>query len=431
MKKTLVAALLMACGMASAQKLTYIPYEENGYLTGSAVSSNGRYIAGGDRGGQAFIFDVETGQLKYFASTNLFDENAGDVAATVSHVTDEGVGVGYLEGCATRFSFATGEWTRLHDGFSTATYSNADGSFMCGYTFDEGYITSPCWWRNGVLTPLPQPAARLLDFNSNGASVVTASGNGETIIGYAVDDFASMPLLVWQRDLGDSTYSVQPMCRNWFDGSFDLDGRQPYDWFEGAAISDNGQWVAINLHVKDPDFSLNTGMVMARYNVETDSLQILDCPDADASTFYYATGITNDGMVVGYIENGMASARTAIVCPAGETRVEAMASVYEGATEIAAMDGYGLNTPCAVTPDGRYIVGFGYVSLSESDLCFGTWILDTQAEATAVDGTQAGPAAQAKATAAYTIDGKALGRTGGRGLTIERMAKGPARKVVR
>ena len=56
MKKMLLsAAFLAAMTSVSAQKLTYVPYADNGYLMGTYISSDGRYIAGGDAGGQGFI----------------------------------------------------------------------------------------------------------------------------------------------------------------------------------------------------------------------------------------------------------------------------------------------------------------------------------------------------------------------------------------
>ncbi len=430
MRKKLIAALLMACGMASAQELTYVPYSENGYLTGSTISNNGRYVGGGDRGGQAFIVDMTTGELKYFASPNVFEEGDDDVAASVCFITDEGVGVGYLEGSATRFDFATGEYTKLRDDLSTINYTSQDGAFMCGYTYNEAYITNPCWWKDGVMKQLPQPAANRFDFGTNGASVVAASADGRTIIGYIVDDFATNPLLVWHLDKGDSTYSVEPICKNWFDGTFNLDGRQPYDYFEGAAISANGKWIALNLHVKDPDWTLNTGMTMARYNVETDSLQLLDCPDADGDIYYYATGIANDGTVVGYIEES-GYMRTAVICPSGETEVETMSDAYPEIPAIAIMDENSMNTPCAITPDGRYIVGFGYANLTEDDLCFATWRIDTQSNATGVESVETKKETSDAAISTYSIDGTKVNRAKARGVLIEKMGNGAARKVVR
>lgn len=431
MKKTLLlaATLLMAGGAAQAQKIDFVPYADNGYMTGDVISPNGRYVGGGDGGGQAFICDMTTGEIKYFFSPNLGeDSDTGDASSVVCALTDEGVGVGYVENYAARFDFATGSYELLSEDWKTIKATNADGSFMCGYGFDESYTTAPYWWKDGELKTLPQPGPACMDFESGGASTTAASAEGETIIGYAVDDFYTMPLLVWHRDLGDSTYSVRALCTKYFDSTYDLDGRQPYGYFEGAAISANGKWILVNYNVKDPDWSLNTGIELARYDVEADTLQLLACPGADASLYYYGSGIANDGTVVGYTEDQMTMARHGVICRAGEAEVKLMSEELAGIKEIGEMEANEMNTPCAITPDGRYVEGFGYVNLSEDELCFGTYridLLETDAVESAPQAAEGG-----KVATAYTIDGRRARVGQNRGIVVERMANGKARKVL-
>ena len=64
MKKILLSVALLAatCG-ASAQKLSYIPYEDNALMMGITISANGRYVAGGDTEGRAFIYDTQAKQI--------------------------------------------------------------------------------------------------------------------------------------------------------------------------------------------------------------------------------------------------------------------------------------------------------------------------------------------------------------------------------
>ena len=118
MKKVLLtAAVLAACGMASAQKLTYVPYnkagQETAYLKGVAVSDNGRYVAGDD-GEKAFICDMQTLELKFFKSEFLGEEGVSGVEATINSVTNDGVGFGYLESNPTKFDFASGNCCLLY-----------------------------------------------------------------------------------------------------------------------------------------------------------------------------------------------------------------------------------------------------------------------------------------------------------------------------
>lgn len=427
--------MLMMCGTISAQKFTYVPYTANGYMTGYAISPNGRYVAGSDKGGQAFIADMESDsiKIKYFASPLLLDtlESAGNVDAAVNSVSDSGVGVGYLEESATRFDFATGTYTVLCNDLSAIKYASQDSSFMCGYAYGDSWVTQPYWWHNGVMKQLPQPAKRRLAFDFNGASVVDASENGETIIGYLNDDMSTYPLVVWHRDAGDSTYSVDPVCRKMFDSSWYFDGTEPYSYFEGAAISANGKWIAINYADKvfgNPYAEMF--VKFARYDVEADTLQILDCPGASVEKYYWSNGITNDGTIVGYYEDASGS-RIGVICQSGETEVKTMATAFPGIKELAEMDDNQLNTPCAITPDGRYIAGFGYANLSETDVCFATWRLDTQAISSSVEALPSTTAANNKVIGIFSIDGKRVNNNKKGRLLIEKFANGNVRKVLR
>lgn len=105
MKKMLLsAAFLAAMTSVSAQKLTYVPYADNGYLMGTYISSDGRYIAGGDAGGQGFIYDTQNGQIKYFVSPENGDETK-DASTEVRAVNPDGTGVGYVGDKLCKFDF--------------------------------------------------------------------------------------------------------------------------------------------------------------------------------------------------------------------------------------------------------------------------------------------------------------------------------------
>ena len=138
MKKMLLsAAFLAAMTSVSAQKLTYVPYADNGYLMGTYISSDGRYIAGGDAGGQGFIYDTQNGQIKYFVSPENGDETK-DASTEVRAVNPDGTGVGYVGDKLCKFDFNTGEYTDL--GVNEPALANTmstDGSVIGGYAWDE------------------------------------------------------------------------------------------------------------------------------------------------------------------------------------------------------------------------------------------------------------------------------------------------------
>lgn len=427
MRKLLLSAALAAiCFTASAQKLTYIPYSENGYLAGTVISPNGRYAGGSDLGGQAFIYDTENGQIKYFASPNLGGEDTEGNDADIRSINDNGVGIGYMEGKAAKFDFASGQYSSILDESSIAQFISNDGKFVTGFTYDNSYRRYPFWMVDGVKKALPVPTEKWLGYEENGFHIEKATDDGSIIIGSTLDNFASFPLLIWNRNAGDSTYSVSVTSKRFFDGSANLDGSQPYDWFEGAAISADGKWVAINLHPKN---DYEAGMSIARFNVDGDSLELITCPDVSGQSWYYANGIANDGTIVGYIENQRSNGRKAIICKGGETEAKYMTEAFPTVTELATMDNNDLNCPCSITPDGRYIEGYGYVDYNETSLCYATYVLDTKGVVTAVDKVAANADGN-KVAASYTADGKRISRLSKpAGVVINKFANGRVKKT--
>lgn len=427
MKKILLSAALVAvCSAVSAQKFTYVPYTENALMEGTTISSNGKYVGGCDTEGRAFIHNTQTKETKYFYSPDL-EEGGEGLDASVNSITDDGVGVGYLATNAVKFDFASGTYSQLLDESSIANYVSPDGKFVTGFTYDAAYTRTPFYMADGVKKALPTATSEWLGYEVNGFSVTSASADGSLIIGGVMDNFASFPMVAWSRNADNDTYSILPLSRRFFDGSMNLDGPQPYDWVEAAAISADGKWIAVNLHDKT-----GGGMIIGRYSVEKDSVYAISCPEATNTKWYYANGISNDGTVVGYLEDQRTGARYGIMCKAGENEAKYMADVYPTLTEIAQMDMLEFNTPCSITADGRYIEGFGYTDYDEESVCYATWYIDTQASPeTGISSVENKPASD-KVVASYSLDGKKLNRIEGyRGVVINKLADGRVRKTIK
>lgn len=436
MKKVLLtAAVLAACGMASAQKLTYVPYnkagQETAYLKGVAVSDNGRYVAGDD-GEKAFICDMQTLELKFFKSEFLGEEGVSGVEATINSVTNDGVGFGYLESNPTKFDFASGNWTKLDSNQNgSVMYTTSDNTFMCGYTY-EGYYPSAVYWDdNGEMHSLPTPTNDWLGFEADGFSTDYANSDGSVIVGHAVDGYGTYPLVTWVRNSDDS-YSFNFPARRFFNGA--MDAWQPYDSFNSCCISANGKWAAINIHDLNADNDYeDEGMYIGRYDLQADTLQIIKCADHSADLHYYANSIANDGTIVGYTEDQQTFGRTGIIVKAGEDKTTLLSEAYPTVAELASMDENQFNAPCMITPDGRYIEGFGYVVApdDESSLWYATWLLDTNVS-TKVENATADNAASKKVVATYNLDGQRLNAKQaqhGR-VVVNRMADGKSVKNV-
>lgn len=424
-KALLSAAFIAACISASAQKLTYIPWTDNAFIQGTVISNNGKYVAGSDFMGRGFIYDTENKEMKYFVSPQLGGEDTeSTVDADVRCVTNDGIGVGYLEEVATKFDFATGKYEKILDEGSIANYITSDGKIF-GITYNKAYQQTPIMIVDGKKTELPQSSEAWLGFENDGMGIGGGNADGSVLLGYGQDNYATFPLMIWALNKDNTTYSVIPVCKKYLDASDFLDGPQDFDWFEGAAISSNGKYVAINLHNKNEEQS----MEIARYNVVTDTYENITCPELSADMWYYANAIADDGTIVGYIEDQMSGARYACIVKAGETEAKRMSEVFPTLTDIVKMDGNEFNSPCAITPDGRYIAGFGYVDMDDENLCWGTYYIDTQSSTDGVDNAAA-DAKASKVVASYGIDGKKT-RPAANRLHINKFANGKAVKVVK
>ena len=428
MKKILLsAALVAACSAVSAQKLTYIPWTENALMMGTTISANGKYVGGCDTEGRAFLHSTTTGETKYFYSPDL-EEGGEGVDADLRSITNDGVGVGYLENTAAKFNFATGEYTKVLNENSLLQVVNPEGSFMAGFTYDKAYRRYPFYMTDDEKKSLPMPTIDFVGYEFDGATVTAASQDGSVIVGALMDNFASFPLVIWSRNADEESYSVQIPSRRFFDGSIDMDGAQPYDWFEGAAVSSDGRWIAVNIHKKGYD----DPMVIGRYDVLNDTVEIINCPEGSATNWYYATGIADNGTIVGYVENQRTQGREAMICKSGETEAKYMSEEFPTLTDLATMDMNQLNSPCAITPDGRYIVGYGYVDYDDENLCLGTWYIDTQYSPETGINSVENKSASSKVVASYSLDGKKLNHIEGyRGVVINKLADGRVRKTIK
>lgn len=426
MKKILLSAALMAaCVTISAQKLTYIPWTENALMQGTVISDNGKYVGGSDTEGRAFIYDTTTGQIKYFVSPNLGSENSQSANdADVRAISNDGIGVGYLENTATKFNFATGEYEKLLNENSIANYISTEGKIF-GLTYNKAYQQTPVIFSDGTKTELPQATEAWLGYECDGMGVRSGNADGSVLIGYSQDSFATSPLIIWALNKDNTTYSVVPASKKYVDTSMMLDGPQKFESFEGAAISQNGKYVAVNLHDKE---DYDHGSTFVRYNVETDTYEDITCPELSDVLWYYANAVSNDGTIIGYIEDQQSGARYAMICKAGETEAKRMSEVFPTLTDIAKMDANQTNTPCAITSDGRYIAGFGYVDMDETSLCFGTYFIDTKASTDGVDNAASDSKAN-KVVASYTVDGKKNRPVNNR-LHINKLANGKSVKTI-
>lgn len=412
----LLLVLGVACATASAQKITLLPAEQDATMQGITLSPNGKYVAGVTLGKAPFIADWAKGEVKFFT-----ENGEGGVRG----VSNSGLGIGYCGDNAGTFDYASGATNIISDNMAIGEGISVDGSFMIGSVIDEDWTTHACYWKDAKCSFLPEPTSQTLGHETNGTAAKSMNEDASTIVGWEVDNFSLLPCIIWHRNKGDSTYSVVPVSKRFFDDSDDGDGFQPYAQFSPSGISANGKWVAITVQDK------NYIQKMARYDAEADTLQVIESP-AGEETMCLTTGIANDGTILGFTQNDM-MARSGLICKAGENKAQLLAQVYPTITELATFDSNGLNSPCAITADGNYIAGFGYKPSPNDDsrLWMYTYVIDVKAENT---GIPEGITVQksTKPIAEYTLDGREIPADRDyRGVVIQRQSNGEVQKILR
>lgn len=434
MKKTLLSAALIAtCLSASAQKLNFIPWTENGYLTGTHISDNGKYVAGSDKGGQAFIYNTETGEIKYYADPMIGEETDYSTNSDVRSITNDGTGVGFMAEQPAKYDFATGTSQKI-SGQNEAeaglyNYISADGKTMAGMRWNGMFYRAPVININGTEEYLPSPKASWLGWKEYmGCCITAGNSDGSVLMGYILDNYGVQTLGFWTLNDDDKTYSVVPAAKKYYDGSAALDGPQPYDNFSGAAMSSNGKWAVIEYHDKT-DYT--KGNAIARYDIETDAVEYITCPLADNSIEYYATGISDEGTIVGYIQNKSNFDRKGFIVQGDENEAKLLADVYPDVKEWATLDTNSFNTPCGITPDGRYIVGFGFVDYNETSLCYGTYWFDAEGETSGVSNIKSGKAN--KVNESFSIDGRKVSTASPmrNNMVINKYDNGEVKKIIK
>lgn len=433
MKKTLLSVAFIAmCASASAQKMNFIPWTENGYLTGSTISDNGKYIAGDDRGGQAFIYNTETGEIKYYLSKELEsgEEVSYAVTSEINYINNDGVGVGYVGEDPAKFSFEKGNYDVFKDknGNSGAfRYLSSDG-IMGGLRWDKGYKRTPFIVdKDGNEKSLPLPAPSWFGWEDfQGGSIQGGSADGSVLVGYIMSDFAVQTLAFWIKNYNNEDYSVVPVGKQYY--SVNPDDDKPFDYMGAPVISSNGKWVTFAYH-KNKDY--DHGNMVARYNVIADKMEYITCPQASRYSSYVTSSISDEGTIIGYIDDDRTMSRNAFIVKGDESETKLLAEVYPDVKEWAELDNTGENTPCHITPDGRYIVGFGFVDLNETSYCYGTYWFDTEGSTNAIKNVDATASNMVKGQ--YGLDGKKIVSTASNHnrIIINKYNNGEVKKILK
>ena len=422
MKKTLLSITLLAASHALSAQSSYIaiPYNDNPWLAGIAMSSNGEHVGGMDYSLNMFV-------AKWADLTVVQPEDEpGDMGCCVRCISNTGVGVGFNDNYAVTFDM-TGKTTILDNaeeegGGAIAEAITADGKFICGEVGTGKLAKAGYWNEEGKFVMLPQPTTEETGLKILGASATKVNTDGSLIAGYISDKLSTRPLILWRRG-ADGTYTVDPVFKKYCKDKTS-DGLGLMCYFTPTDMSENGKWVAVTVSTDAGDLK------MARYDVENDKLEVIDYPQIEDGNFCYSSAIANDGTVLGYTSDDESTYRIALIAKAGETVAKSFGVEFSGISDLVEFETLGFNTPCDMTPDGKYIAGYGMYIDEELDMqVFITYRIDTENYTASVDRVVA-PMADGK-TACFSVNGTRVNPDTFRGLQIVKGADGKVRKVLK
>ena len=405
-----LAAMLLSIP-ASAQKLTLLQPEDGTMPATLCISPDGKYIGGTDYYSYSgFVCDWQAGNFKWL-------EPADEFGCEIRSINNDGIGTGF-NGPAITFDI-NGNVTTIGEANTIGEAISADGSLICGSITKGEINTAPVLWRDGKMVSLPEPSTKYAGTNVNGSTAKYMNSDGTVLVGQIVDDMATYPMVVWHQNRDGETYSADPVCR--FYVRPDKDGNKLCSQFSATNISSNGKYVAVTLAWSEDEI-----MRFGRYDLEADTLEAAPDPeDADLKgQDFVSSGIADDGTMIGYIGEREMGSRTAAIWKAGDKAPMKLSQAFPTVTELADFDAtYPMTTPTAITPDGRYIAGFAM----DADGFLKTFVLDTTADPTAVEGVEA-EKAKAKVTARYNVAGQKM-VSAAKGINIIKMSDGRGMKV--
>lgn len=393
-----MAASLLSLG-AVAQSIVLSPYDTPMQLEALGMSDNHRYITGLNVASFcAFVWDTETGAVV---------ESQGDfLNCDFRAITDDGRAFGILgaDDMVTTYAAwlsADGE-PHLLDTLMSACYDvTTDGTLAVGCLLDEMWYPTACYWKDGERHMLPCPTKAECGIANDGANAQFVSADGKVIVGYLQDDNSSRPALVWRLQ-ADGSYQADVISKPFWELR---DGMgKPYRRFEALGVSANGEWVCLALQGEK-----NARERAGRMNLLTGQVQQAECP---SPAFYaddtcYPSGIADDGTVVGTICDA-SGFRRALLWRADSLEAGQLADAFPALEVISTLDAF-MNHGIAISPDGRYICGYGCPvfqdELGEADYGFQSYLIDT------LGGLSlAAPHVQAMPSASYDLSGRPVER---------------------
>ena len=441
-------AILWTAALAGEPSVTTL--DDQMYYGGffpECISANGQYVSGSTFAMAGFVSEWQKQNTKvYLEEDGSFFENYG---CDLPFVTSKGVALGFDDRGAMKIDFPNGKITRLQ--LSNPSIGLA-GLLPAQMTEDEsiivglGYYTEKkysdfgsehtidnqaAYWENGECKFLPVPTEEELGYYILGSRAWCISADGSVIMGCLTDRLATNPMVLWFRQ-PDGSYKLDAVCMRYFSDTKYNDGSyKEFVNFRGEAMSNDGSKIAMSVR-KAPAYGSNpTGpFQMARYDTHTGEIELIEVngengiyPD-DAFEFFW-TGISNDGTMVGWLNNGV----TSFILYPDDSQPRLLADVFNTLGELADFDDIGTNKVSSISPDGRYICGVGWTENAYMGWYDG-YILDTGKETGGESAVKAIEMPQADGKPVYyNISGQRV-ENPENGIFIVRYPDGSSRKEI-
>ncbi len=404
-KKIILSAVVALFSLAAAADngFTLVTRGAETIVWAIGISPDGHYMScwlGTDDG--SALYDTRTGDFYIYSGESEF-----------CAVTNEGMMLGYGAGCF-GYNPITGE--KLSGGMS-AKGATTDGSIIVGGT---------SYYKDGRTHSLPRPSQKDLGFEFQGVTALDISDDGSLIVGYVEDWYLGQGAILWHLN-DDGDYEVDPVCRDYHEGSFS--GDKPYLNDGPTAMSHNGRYIAINF--TDNDGAWGGTPYVGRYDMETGVLE-----KSTISTSCSATRIANDGTMLVHTGDADSQNRHAMIWLPGEENPVYMKNLYPDVPEFAAYDEDDWNYGTCISSDGRYICGMAWPYIEGDDEYYArrvSWLFDREAynvETGIHEATAAGTIFDSSVAEYYSLDGKKLAAPQ-KGINIIRQGGKVSKAIVR
>ena len=386
----MVRSFLISIGLISfiglnAQTITIldegVPY--GGFMP-HAISPSGKYVGGSSFAGMMFISNwADNKNLVIDESFGSQYENYG---SEIRGISDTGIGVGFddkgavivdLNNDSYKVLMGIDRPKEVYDVLASSI--TADGSLIVGSVLDSKFNPLQVYWENEELNYLPLPENGDFGFNPEGYGALQVTADGSIIMGYAVDNFSTKPLVLWFRQ-EDGSYLCDPVFQEYFDGSY---GSKEFLRFSGLSINRSGTSIIMKVqyNTEDPEFlDLN---LLALYSISDKKLEVIHVDgehgiERNVDFDVWFNGISDNNTVVGWYipsEGG----RYPFIMYGDELQPTKLSLAFPNLEKLQAYDDSEEHALSGISADSRYICGMG-VDYSDNlhTYIYEGYVIDTQ-----------------------------------------------------